>query len=507
MGNVQFQKMTVLVVDNTNAMRCAVASMLSEMGFAKVYQAHNGTEALKYIARVKFDFILSEWQLQKMDGIELLIKVRKDPKNSTIPFIITSAEVQQNEVIRAIKCGVSEYIVKPFSPKILQDRLLRALSRPISVSNSAAMSASQTETKQQALQILVVDDIPDNIQVISELLKSKYTVKAATSGEKALAICQSKSPPDLVLLDIMMPGMSGIEVCQQLKENPATQHITVIFLTALDQTEDMVKGLELGAVDYITKPINPPVVIARVNTHSKLIERQREMRNQVDTLIENERLKNEFDRVMQNDLKQPVSELVKSIEVIERYARDPQRVKQLCKTATASCDFLQQIIDNMLLLYKLEEGSYVITPTRVDFYNVTNKAIDTFKTSITKKQLEILNEVKKGVHILGESLLTLSLVSNLLKNAIEAAPRGSVVKINHLKRDDFETLSIYNQGAVPAEIMDNFFGKYVTAGKKDGSGLGTYSAKLMVESQNGVIEFESSEEQGTTLMIALPSFN
>jgi putative two-component system response regulator len=114
--------------------------------------------------------------------------------------------------------------------------------------------------------VLVVDDTPDNLTLMSGLLKDLYRVKVANSGEKAIKIVQSDTPPDLILLDIMMPGLSGYDVCKILKDDPATRDIPIIFLTAMTATDDEKKGLELGAVDFITKPVNPPIVMARVAT-------------------------------------------------------------------------------------------------------------------------------------------------------------------------------------------------------------------------------------------------
>jgi len=118
--------------------------------------------------------------------------------------------------------------------------------------------------------ILVVDDTPDNLTLMSGLLKDRYRIKVANNGEKAIKIVQGENPPDLILLDIMMPGLSGYDVCEQLKADPATREIPIIFLTAMTATEDEKKGLEMGAVDYITKPISPPIVLARVATHLKI---------------------------------------------------------------------------------------------------------------------------------------------------------------------------------------------------------------------------------------------
>ena len=115
--------------------------------------------------------------------------------------------------------------------------------------------------------ILVVDDTPDNLTLVSNLLKKDYRVRVAINGEKALKIAFSETPPDLILLDVMMPIMNGYEVCQQLRNSPLTVHIPIIFLTAKSEVEDERKGLSLGASDYITKPISPPILEARVKTH------------------------------------------------------------------------------------------------------------------------------------------------------------------------------------------------------------------------------------------------
>ncbi len=129
--------------------------------------------------------------------------------------------------------------------------------------------------------ILVVDDTPENITILTEVLAGDYRIRVATSGEKALKIIYSDEPPDLILLDIMMPGLSGLEICRRLKANPDRRRIPVIFVTAMTSTEDEERGLDIGAVDYITKPISPPIVKARVRTHLALYDQSRELERMV----------------------------------------------------------------------------------------------------------------------------------------------------------------------------------------------------------------------------------
>lgn len=129
--------------------------------------------------------------------------------------------------------------------------------------------------------VLVVDDTPENIDLLVAILKDDYKVKAARNGEQGLKIARLPNSPDLILLDIMMPGIDGFEVCKRLKEDPTTCDIPVIFVTAKISTEDEIHGFKLGAVDYITKPISPPVVQARVKTHIALHDQNRELGRQV----------------------------------------------------------------------------------------------------------------------------------------------------------------------------------------------------------------------------------
>lgn len=128
-------------------------------------------------------------------------------------------------------------------------------------------------------QILIVDDAPENVDVLAGILREHYRLKVALDGPRALKILRAEAPPDLVLLDVMMPGMDGYEVCRELQADAKTRGIPVIFVTAMSEVEDETRGFELGAVDYITKPISPPVVLARVRTHLALRASRQRLEN------------------------------------------------------------------------------------------------------------------------------------------------------------------------------------------------------------------------------------
>jgi len=135
--------------------------------------------------------------------------------------------------------------------------------------------------KPEKATILVVDDTPENIDVLMGILRSNYKVKAAVNGELALKLANGKTPPDLILLDVMMPGMDGYEVCRRLKSNPTTANIPVVFVTAKTEVSDEQAGFDVGAVDYITKPVSPPIVLARVKMHLSLYDNSKLLENLV----------------------------------------------------------------------------------------------------------------------------------------------------------------------------------------------------------------------------------
>lgn len=169
------------------------------------------------------------------------------------------------------------------------------------------MTANVEQKKQT---ILIVDDAPDNLALMGSLLNEFYKTKVALNGDKALQIAMSNEPPDLILLDVMMPGIDGYEVCRRLKENKATNDIPVIFLTAKTEVEDEQKGLELGAVDYITKPISPPIVLARVKNHL-MLQSAKEYLKEKNQFLENAFSRYVSSKVIEQLKKTPIDEFLR----------------------------------------------------------------------------------------------------------------------------------------------------------------------------------------------------
>ena len=355
--------------------------------------------------------------------------------------------------------------------------------------------------------ILVVDDTPDNLSLMSGLLKDLYKVKIATNGERALKVAQASTPPDLILLDIMMPVMDGYETCRHLKAAPETKEIPVIFLTAKVEVEDEMRGFELGAVDYITKPISPPVVMARVKTHLQLKEAKDVLKQQNALLIENASLKEDVERITRHDLKSPLNPILAYPQMMKDDENLTEKQVKYITSIEAAGRKLLNMINMSLDLYKMEQGTYQLQPVSVDLMQVFNEIKEDTKIRLKAKRL-IIETLIEGepagesdqfiLH--SEKMLLYSMLANLFKNAVEASPRKERITIE-MKHEGDHSVAIHNSGAVPKEIRDTFFDKYATAGKSGGTGPGTYSARLIAETLGGGISLDTSEDEGTTISI------
>lgn len=357
--------------------------------------------------------------------------------------------------------------------------------------------------------ILVVDDTPDNLQLLAGLFEDEYRVKLANNGEKALQICQSDTPPDLLLLDIMMPDMDGFEVAKALRSHPSSENIPIIFVTAMTDSAARTRGMELGAIDFVTKPIDPEGLRIRIKNFIRYIDLRRQLQADYDCMLITEQLKDDVERITRHDMKAPLAGVLGLIQgVIDSGALSGSMLEQLQMAEEASLRTLSMITLSAEL-YKIETGRFVLDPKPVALVKILKRISAIARKTFAIKGLAIEVDTASGISdsaldSLGDEMFCYSLFENLLKNACEAAPDDSRIEISVLG-DNPRCVTILNRGVVPTQIRDRFFEKFVTVGKQGGSGLGTYSARLLVEAQNGSIAMETSDETETTIVkVTLP---
>ena len=278
MTEITTEKPTVLIVDDQREHLHAMMNILRDK-FA-VLAATDGGKALELAARQPPpDLILLDVRMPGMDGYEVLHRLKADPVTSDIPVIFVTALSENEDEAKGLKLGAADYIIKPANPDLLKVRVMvqlelrRHRKKPVAASGAGRLSPPPS--------ILVVDDVPENIHLLVSALSDEYSVLVANNGPKTIELVQGATPPDLILLDIMMPEMDGYEVCRRIKATEAGKSIPVIFLSIMDSPDKKVLGFSIGAADYITKPFDIDEVRARVRTHLLLSRLQLSLELQI----------------------------------------------------------------------------------------------------------------------------------------------------------------------------------------------------------------------------------
>ncbi|MCP4751320.1 MAG: hybrid sensor histidine kinase/response regulator [Proteobacteria bacterium] len=357
--------------------------------------------------------------------------------------------------------------------------------------------------------IVVVDDNPNNVDLLEEMLiDAGFKVRSAINGQSALASI-NRVPPDLILLDVQMPGMNGYEVCSQLKKDKKTREIPIIFISALNELTDKLKGFKAGGVDYITKPFQIEEVVMRVNTHLTIGNLQKKLEQQNKDLIEAAKFKEEIEHITRHDLKGPLTPIInypKQLKKRENLSENGEKKLRVIEEAGLR---MLTLINRSLDLFRMEKSKYIFTPMSVDIVEIIGDILDERQPILEKTKLTVSvllngNPVNSTdtfkVH--GEEFLCYTMLDNLIQNAIEASIKGDRITVK-LESRDMETILIHNPAAIPENIRPRFFQKFATEGKKYGTGLGTYSAMMSAKTQNGSISFQTSETEGTTITVHL----
>ncbi|MBF0187646.1 MAG: response regulator [Magnetococcales bacterium] len=360
--------------------------------------------------------------------------------------------------------------------------------------------------------VLIVEDQPEQIDTIKSTLAEMFTVKIATSGELAIDIA-TRFPVDLILLDIILPGIDGFEVCRRLKSMENTRDIPIIFLTVKDSYKDESLGLSLGAQDFIRKPSNPDVVLSRSINTVALFRANRRLAKNNTKLNAYLRIREDMEHISRHDLKGPLQGIISVPDLLLESERLDQEERQLVKLLQKSGYSMLQMINRSLDLLKMELGTYALQAETFDLLEVIERVVGDVGVLMAQKTINIrvvnLNAETNNIEpcsVYGDRMLCYSLFHNLIKNAIEAAPTNDQITVQLINVGTDVSITLTNSGEVPEEIRDTFFDKYSTHGKKQGTGVGTYSARLAATIQNGSLQLDTSKLGKTSLIMVLPRF-
>ncbi|WP_297087526.1 hybrid sensor histidine kinase/response regulator [uncultured Draconibacterium sp.] len=353
--------------------------------------------------------------------------------------------------------------------------------------------------------ILIVDDVPKNIQVLGTLLaKFKCELAVAMNGQQALDTVE-KVKPDLILLDVMMPIMDGHETCRQLKSNEATKDIPVIFLSAKTETEDIVEGFKLGAVDYVTKPFIGKELVARVKTHLTLRQTQQ-------TLSEEVHSKNKFFSIMSHDLRGAFGIITNFVQLIQEGGEflTPDETNELLKDIETTSKNTLELLENLLKWARSQTGAIKFSPENLKVNCVFDEIIRNHQNIAQAKNISIKVVNKSEQMVYGDRNMILLIIRNLVSNAIKFTEKGGQISLNVANQGDFMRVSVTDTGVgiAPNKINDLFSieAKTTSTGtaNEQGHGLGLVLCKEFVKINGGEIGINSAPGKGTEVWFTLP---
>lgn len=361
--------------------------------------------------------------------------------------------------------------------------------------------------------ILIVDDVMSNVLLLKVLLTNeKFAIATASNGRQALEQVE-KENPDLVLLDVMMPDMSGFEVAQHLKSNPNTADIPIIFLTALNSTADIVKGFQVGANDFISKPFNKEELIIRVTHQISLLAAKRLILSKTEELQRTIAGRDKLYSVIAHDLRSPMGSIKMVLNMLilnlpsEKIGAE---MYELLTMANQTTEDVFSLLDNLLKWTKSQIGKLNVVYQDVDLVEVTDGVIEIFSMVASLKKIRIREMKPEKMMVNADIDMLKTVVRNLLSNAIKFSKENSEVLVKMEEVDGMAVVSVQDYGCGISEEgqkkllhTDTHFSTFGT-NNEEGSGLGLLLCKDFVVKNGGKLWFTSKEGEGSIFSFSIP---
>jgi len=362
--------------------------------------------------------------------------------------------------------------------------------------------------------ILIVDDNPNNLGVLSDYLqKADFKVLIAESGKSAIRRLEYLKP-DIILLDVVMSaGISGFETCRKLKNNLQVRDIPVIFMSALSDTLDKVKGFELGAVDYITKPFQQEEVLARIHTQLTISQLQKDLRTKNKQLIRLNQEKNEFLSMVAHDLKNPLSGVQGLVDFLKTYYDELSKEKMIEILGMVSLSSVQMssMVKKFLDINAIESGKMNILLEAIDLLPIIQSLVIYYNNQANAKNITVQIQCQKKPYIaFVDDNMIRQVLDNLISNAIKYSPHGKSIFIQLIQHDNHIRFEIRDEGpGLSKADQKKLFGKLtrLTArptGKESSTGLGLFITKKLVDAMNSKVWCETELGQGAAFMVEFP---
>lgn len=365
---------------------------------------------------------------------------------------------------------------------------------------------NNVELDKKNFKVLIVDDVPGNLKVLTDILKGDgYNVRPVTNGMLALQVA-SNEKPDLILLDILMPDMDGYEVCHRLKEDQNLNDIPVIFISALNETNDIVKALNSGGADYITKPFKSEEVTARVATHIKIYQQRKELQELNAT-------KDKFFSIIAHDLRGPFTSFLgyTRMMVEDVPSLNLDEIQNMTGILNKSAVNLYSLLENLLEWARMQRGITRFIPESFLLTDKISNCMELTDDAARKKEIETDINIPGHLEVFADVRMFETVIRNLITNAIKFTPRGGRVTVSARNADlDLVEISIHDTGiGINKDMIGKLFHLDEQTGRKGTEGeptvgLGLIICKDFIEKNNGKIWVDSEVGKGATFYFTVP---
>jgi signal transduction histidine kinase len=350
--------------------------------------------------------------------------------------------------------------------------------------------------------MLVVDDEPRNCKLIEGFLRSQgYAVESAFDGTTALRRI-GESPPDVILLDVMMPGLTGYEVCAQVKADPATRTCQVMMVTALSDTANKVEGLDTGADDYISKPVQREEFLAKVRAllrARRLLDELEQARGALAARNEELQRKKTLAETLVHDLKSPLAAILGNLDLLR--LKGSEEVQQLVQRSRRGADRMLKMVMNLLDIEALDEGRLKPDLQRIDVVPAIAAAIEEAEVPARQQGARLEIDAPGECWIVGDSALLRRVLDNLIANAITHSPPGGTIEVTVCPSPQGVEISVADEGpGIPEEFREKVFDKYQRLNTREAGafnrGLGLTFCRLAIEAHGGTIWIDDAPGGG-----------
>ncbi len=395
----------------------------------------------------------------------------------------------------------------------------------ISISIMENPERTDTSIKKSDYKILIVDDVVSNVLLLKILLSNeKFQVCTANCGEMCIEQVKTESP-DLILLDVMMPGIDGFETASILKKDPEMSKIPIIFLTALNNPNDLVHGFQVGASDFLTKPFNKDELLVRVMHQIELVASKRLIEKQNAELIANKQViekqndelkatignRDKMYSVIAHDLRSPMASirmvLNLVVSAVSRETVGPELFELLDKANKESED-VHDLLDNLLKWTKSQTGRLTVVTQDLDLDDIIPGVVDIFEMIAMTKNIMLKYIGVGSIIVRADNDMLKTVVRNFMSNAVKFSPEGSSVEISVKRDGDFAKVSVRDHGVgIAPERLNSIFHKGETTygtGGEEGSGLGLQLCADFARKNGGDVMVESTLGEGSTFSVLIP---